>query len=121
MADTQPQTDREIDFIRDDVIAELIGSKAAFGMTLGDILCDDMSLFPGYNALVVQIGIPWYNVPGNHEINFQAKNGQCSLETFKKFFGPPYYAFEYADALFVVLDNIDYKGSGEGRPGRHSW
>jgi hypothetical protein len=117
LADTQPQTDREIDFIRDDVIAELIGSKAAFGMTLGDILYDDMSLFPRYNALIAQIGIPWYNVPGNHEINFQAKNDQYSLETFKKFFGPAYYAFEYADALFVVLDNIDYKGSGEADPG----
>ncbi|MFP6837245.1 MAG: metallophosphoesterase N-terminal domain-containing protein, partial [Pseudomonadales bacterium] len=51
-ADTQPQTEVELDFIRDDVIAELIGTSASFGMTLGDIMFDEMSLFPRYNALV---------------------------------------------------------------------
>ena len=115
-ADPQPQTQRELDYIRDDVITELIGSQAAFGMTMGDILYDDLSMFPRYNALIAQIGIPWYNVPGNHEINFEAEDDSRSLETFKKFFGPPYYAFEYADALFVVLDNIDYKGNGAADP-----
>ena len=116
-ADPQPQTQRELDYIRDDVVAELIDTQAAFGMTLGDILYDDLSMFPRYNALIAQIGIPWYNVPGNHELNFEADSDEYSLETFKKFFGPPYYAFEYADALFVVLDNIDYQGNGEADPG----
>ena len=116
-ADPQPQTQRELDYIRDDVVAELIDTQAAFGMTLGDILYDDLSMFPRYNALIAQIGIPWYNVPGNHELNFEADSDEHSLETFKKFFGPPYYAFEYADALFVVLDNIDYQGNGKADPG----
>ncbi len=116
-ADTQPQTNRELDYIRDDVVTELIGTEAAFGMTMGDILFDDLSMFPRYNALIAQIGIPWYNVPGNHELNFEAADDRYSLETFKRFFGPPYYAFEYADALFVVLDNIEYKGNGEADPG----
>ena len=116
-ADPQPQTQRELDYIRDDVVAELIDTQAAFGITLGDILYDDLSMFPRYNALIAQIGIPWYNVPGNHELNFEADSDEHSLETFKKFFGPPYYAFEYADALFVVLDNIDYQGNGKADPG----
>ena len=116
-ADPQPQTQRELDYIRDDVVAELIDTQAAFGITLGDILYDDLSMFPRYNALIAQIGIPWYNVPGNHELNFEANSDEYSLETFKKFFGPPYYAFEYADALFVVLDNIDYQGNGKADPG----
>ncbi len=116
-ADTQPQTNRELDYIRDDVVAELIGTDAAFGMTMGDILFDDLSMFPRYNALIARIGIPWYNVPGNHEMNLKAQNDKYSLETFKRFYGPPYYSFEYAEALFVVLDNIEYKGNGEADPG----
>ncbi len=115
-ADTQPQTEEELDFIRDDVIAELIGTRARFGMTMGDILFDDLSLFPRYNALIGTLGIPWYNVPGNHEMNFLAADDRHALETFKRIFGPPYYAFEYADALFVVLDNIQYLGNGESDP-----
>jgi hypothetical protein len=116
ISDPQPQSQAEIDFIGDDVVAELIGTEARFGMTLGDILFDDLSLFPRYNSVIAQIGIPWYNVPGNHEMNLLATDDRYALETFKSFYGPPYYAFEYADAVFFVLDNIDYQGSGEVDP-----
>jgi hypothetical protein len=115
-SDTQPQSQAELDFIRDGVIAELIGTRARFGMTLGDILFDDLSLFPRYVSLVAQLGIPWYNVPGNHEINFESPDDRHSLDTFRRWFGPPYYAFEYGDAVFFVLDNIFYQGGGRADP-----
>ena len=115
-ADTQPQTSAELDYIRDDVIAELIDTTAVFGMTLGDIMFDDLSLFPRYNAIIAQLRIPWYNVPGNHELNFLAPDDRTSLETFKRYFGPPYYAFEYGQTYFVVLDNIYYNGNGQSDP-----
>ncbi len=116
IADPQPQTEIELGYLRDDIIAELIGTPALFGMTLGDILFDDLSFFPRYNAVIAQAGIPWYNVPGNHELNFDAESDADSLETFKRVFGPPYYSFEVGDAVFYVLDNIDYKGGGESDP-----
>jgi len=117
IADPQPQTEIELDFIRDDVVTELIGTTAKFGITMGDIMFDEMSLFPRYNAIMGQIGIPWYNVPGNHEINYLAEGNRYARETFKRYFGPRYYSFEYGDALFVMLDNIEYQGNGEGDPG----
>ena len=118
-ADTQPQTSVEIDYIRDDLVAELVGTKARFGITLGDIMFDDMSLFPRYNSVIAQIGIPWYNVPGNHEINLLAPDDRYSLETYKRHFGPPYYSFDYARGHFVVLDNIFYQGNGQSDPGEY--
>ncbi len=117
LSDTQPQTNAEVDYIRDEIVPELIGTEARFGMTMGDILFDDMSMFPRFNAIIARIGVPWYNVPGNHELNLDAPDDRYSLETFKRVFGPPYYAFEYGNALFVVLDNIYYKGNGESDPG----
>jgi hypothetical protein len=116
-ADPQPQTRAELDFVRDDVVSELVGTPALFGMTMGDILYDDLSLFARSNAIVAQIGIPWYNVPGNHELNLGAADDAGSLETFKRYFGPPYYSFEVADAVFYVLDNIRYLGNGTAEPG----
>ncbi len=110
-ADPQPQTEAELDYIRDGVVSELIGTGAAFGMTMGDILFDDLSMFPRYNSIIAMLGIPWYNVPGNHELNFLAPSDEHSLETFSKWYGPPYYAFEYANAVFVVLDNVRYQGT----------
>jgi hypothetical protein len=117
ISDPQPQTAIELDYIRDDVISELIGTDARFGMTMGDIMFDDLSLFPRYNELIARIGIPWYNVPGNHELNFESSDDTYSLETFKRYYGPAYYSFEYGDALFVVLDNIEYQGRGSSQPG----
>jgi len=116
-ADTQPQTEIELDYIREDVVTELIGSSAAFGMTMGDVGFDDLSMLPRLNAIIGQIGIPWYNVPGNHELNLLAENDSYSLETFKSIYGPPYYSFNVGGAHFVVLDNIEYKGNGESDPG----
>lgn len=115
-ADPQPQTSAEVDYLRDDIVSELIGTSARFGMTMGDLLFDDLALFPRYNAVVGEIGIPWYNVPGNHELNFEAEDDRYSLETFKRYFGPSYYSFDYADAHFVVLDNIEYQGNGQADP-----
>ncbi len=110
-ADTQPQTEEELDYIRDSVVNELIGTDAAFGMTMGDILFDDLSMLPRLSSIIAQIGVPWYNVPGNHELNFLATEDAYSLETFSRWYGPPYYAFEYADAVFVVLDDVHYRGT----------
>ncbi|MEM6708144.1 MAG: calcineurin-like phosphoesterase family protein [Pseudomonadota bacterium] len=116
-ADTQPQTQAELDYVRDDVIADLIGTDARFGMTLGDLLFDDLSMFPRYLSIVAQLGIPWHNVPGNHELNLLAESDAESLETFQRYFGPPYYSFDYGQVHYVVLDNIEYRGNGEADPG----
>jgi hypothetical protein len=117
LSDTQPMTDAELDYIRDDVLAELVTTEAKFGMTMGDVTYDDLSVIPRLNRLIAEVGIPWYNVPGNHELNFDAVDDRYSLETFKRYYGPPYYAFEYGQALFVVLDNIEYQGNGQSDPG----
>jgi calcineurin-like phosphoesterase family protein len=116
-ADPQPESAVEVDFIRDGVVNALIGnSGAAFGMTLGDITFDDLSLYPRLNRIVGQIGLPWYNIGGNHDLNYEAANAKYSRETFKHTFGPPYYAFEYGGVLFLMLDNVDYLGFDAGRP-----
>ncbi len=115
-ADPQPANEAELDYVREDVVNDLIGTDAAFGMTLGDILFDDLSLFPRYIRMLGRIGIPWYNVPGNHDMNFEAEDDRHALETFQAHFGPPYYSFEMGDALFIVLDNIAYRGTGASDP-----
>jgi hypothetical protein len=115
-ADPQPENETEVTFVRDDVISGLIGTKAAFGITAGDIMFDDLSLFDRYNRIIGQIGIPWWNVGGNHDLNFEALDARASRETYKRVFGAPYYAFEYGSALFIMLDNVDYLGTDSLRP-----
>jgi len=113
-ADPQPQTQDEVEFIRDDVVAELIGIDAAFGITLGDITYDDLSLYPRLSRNIAQIGVPWYHVPGNHDINKLAATDAEALDTFRRHFGPPYYSFDYGEVHFVVLDTVWYEGTSLG-------
>ncbi len=88
--DPQPRNQQEIDYIAHDVIEELVGTDASFGVTLGDILFDDLSLFEAQARSIALLGIPWYNVVGNHDINYDAPNDSISDETFERHFGPAY-------------------------------
>ena len=106
--DPQGRNIKEIDYIAKDVIAELVGDSSAFGVTLGDIVFDDLDLFAAQNQAVAMVGIPWYNVIGNHDINFDARNREHANETFERVYGPSYYSFEYGHVHFVVLDNINW-------------
>jgi len=116
--DPQPESEAELDFVRDDVVNALIGSRAAFGITTGDILFDDLSMYARHNRIVGQIGIPWWNLGGNHDLNFEAPDRTYSRETFKRVFGAPYYAFNYGNALFLMLDNVAYLGPDPSQPNR---
>ena len=117
-ADPQPESNAEIDFIRDDVASGLNDIEGAFGITAGDIMFDDLSLYGRYNRIIGQIGLPWWNIGGNHDLNFEAPSARYCRETFKRVFGANYYAFEYGDTLFLMLDNVDYLGADPAKPGR---
>ncbi len=108
--DPQPRDEQELDYIVRDVVEDLIrrrvAEEAAFGVSLGDIVFDDLRLFEPLNAAIARIGLPWYNVLGNHDCNFDAPHVDQSFETFQRVYGPTYYAFDYGPAHFVVLNNI---------------
>lgn len=118
--DPQPRTAEEVQFVMHDVIEEVIGIDASFGVTLGDIMFDDLSLFEMQNAAIALIGIPWYNVLGNHDINFDVTEDRYSDETFESIFGPPYYSFDYGEAHFIVIDDVKYLGQSEDRKSRYT-
>lgn len=119
-ADTQARDQKELDYMAHDVVEELTGSSAAFGVTLGDILFDDLSLFRNHNALIALVGIPWYNVIGNHDINYDALDDQHSDETFERYFGPSYYAFDHGPVTFVVLDDVVWGGAKPAGTGEYT-
>lgn len=106
--DPQPRTQTEIDYIANDVVAELIGTDAKFGVTLGDIMFDDLSLFGSLNRTIAMVGIPWYNIIGNHDLNLEAKLDRFSDETFERVYGPAHYSYDYGKVHFIVLDNVQW-------------
>ena len=111
--DPQPRDQKEIDYMAHDVVENLVGVDAAFGVTLGDILFDDLSLFESFNRTLGRIGIPWYNVIGNHDINFAAETDELSDETFERVYGPAYYSFNYGGVHFIVVDDVHWMSDGK--------
>ncbi|MEX1123329.1 MAG: metallophosphoesterase N-terminal domain-containing protein, partial [Balneolales bacterium] len=113
--DTQPRTIGELNHITHDTVEELIGVDAAFGTTLGDIVFDDLNIFQPLKEVVGQIGIPWRNVIGNHDIDFSADQNHDVRGAYHRTFGPSYYAFSWGGAHFINVDNIRWIVDGEDR------
>ncbi|MGE7773670.1 calcineurin-like phosphoesterase C-terminal domain-containing protein [Chitinophaga sp. NPDC101104] len=114
--DPQPYTLEEIEHFSNGVVSEVTGVKnVAFGLSLGDLVGDNLSLHGPYIQAVKKVGLPWYNVIGNHDMNYDAKEDTESDETFEANFGPANYAFNYGNAHFIVLDDIIYPDPRDGK------
>ena len=73
-------------------------------------MADDLTLFPEYLRILNETGIAWHHCPGNHDMNFDAPDSRHAFETWKRFIGPTSYAFQYAGATFILLNNVEYFG-----------
>jgi len=116
--DPQPRNQQEVDWIAHDVVEELMDTEASFGVTLGDIVFNDLDIMQPLNRTIALLGIPWYNVIGNHDINLDAKTRRFVNETFERVYGPSYYSFDHGPTHFLVLDNIEWlhnPASGESK------
>ncbi|WP_436715085.1 calcineurin-like phosphoesterase family protein [Roseiconus lacunae] len=110
LGDPQPVSIEEVQFFGRDIMSELVDVDAEFGVTLGDIVGNQLDLFQPMIEMQGLAGIPWHNVIGNHDINFRAPDDEHANETFHKAFGPSDYAFQYGDVHFLAMDNIVYHG-----------
>lgn len=111
IGDPQTKTAEQIDYLRDDIYCDLVNSDKEFAIVLGDIMDNDISLFPYYLEVCKHSAIPLYHVPGNHDLNFAADSDKHSLDTYIRFFGPAYYSFDYGEVHFIVLDTVEYTGN----------
>ena len=55
-----------------------------------------------FDSIVQQLEMPFFYVPGNHDIS-----NQTMLKLWKERLGKPYYHFIYRDVLFLCLDSED--------------
>ncbi|PZF85113.1 calcineurin-like phosphoesterase C-terminal domain-containing protein [Jiangella anatolica] len=114
-ADPQTSNVGQIDTMAIDVIAGIIGNTdARFGLTVGDIVNDPLDLFAPHNTAVARIGIPWWNTPGNHDMDYDAPTDANATDTYKETYGPTDYSFDYGRVHFVLMDNVKHEGPDHG-------
>ncbi|KRA70807.1 calcineurin phosphoesterase [Lysobacter sp. Root667] len=114
-ADPQPKTATDVDYYRRDIVEPLLaqsrgrGTVADLGLSLGDIVHDDLSLYPALNRATALLDVPWLHAPGNHDLDFDAGRDEDSLLSYRNVFGPDTYAWEEPEASFVMLDDVIYR------------
>lgn len=115
-ADPQARTDLGEDMLREELVNTLLGNPygAEFSITVGDIVFDNLGLYDRHKEMIGLIGIPQWNLPGNHDVNFESPDAHHANETYKRHFGPTYYSFNYGNAHVVALNNVEYGGVAAG-------
>jgi hypothetical protein len=119
IGDPQPRNLRELDYIAQDVIPELFRSGAALGISLGDLTFNNLNLFEPLAEVFAGAGIPWYNIVGNHDLNFDALDPRYGVESFRRVFGPDYYSFNWGNTHFIAINNNQVVPSIDG--GSNNW
>ncbi|MBN2613350.1 MAG: calcineurin-like phosphoesterase family protein [Bacteroidales bacterium] len=107
--DPQPYNEAEVDYFYRGLVKELEGVKGVeFGLSLGDLVGDNLDLFMPYKKVVSHMGVPWFNVMGNHDENYDVTSDSLSDESFENHFGPATYAFNHGKVHIIVLDDVLY-------------
>lgn len=109
IADPQPYNLSEVEYYEKDICRALRErNDFAFGITLGDLVGDDLNLFEPLNRATATIGKPWFHVIGNHDMNQDATDYRHADATFRRVYGPSTYAFNHGKAHFIILNNVIY-------------
>lgn len=114
-SDPQPKSLVDVDYYQHDIIDPLLATRASpksriadLGLSLGDIVSDDLALYPAIKRATAQLQVPWLHVAGNHDLDLAATHDEDSLLSFREQFGPDTFAWEEPQASFVMLDDVIY-------------
>ena len=94
--------------------AATITDRNVYGLMLGDIVHENMSLFDNYIKGLSTLGFPMFNILGNHDNDTTEKNDVEGRRKFEDKLGPTYYSFNIGKLHFVVLDNLIMKLNSDG-------
>lgn len=111
IGDSQTYSNTEVGYFRDSTIADLLAAGPdAWDCMLyvGDVVGDDLGLLDRMLELGAAVGAPQWLTHGNHDYDFDATDDADSADSWRRIYGPEYYAFEMGKVLFVVIDNVVY-------------
>ena len=96
-------------------LAATMKDRPVYGIALGDIVHQDLSLLAEYKAGMARTGIRTYNVIGNHDqehISCDVMQDDRAHKAFEAEMGPVNYSFNLGNIHYVVVDNMVAPAAG---------
>ncbi len=113
--DAQPYFNMQVSYVRETagrMLAARDNTDTECLLFAGDVMGDDLSLYPRFKEIIAVGDTPQYYAGGNHDLDFDAETDQHSFDTFRREWGPEYYSFDIGNVHFVTLDNVRYPCNG---------
>ncbi len=116
MAEPQTLDGQDVERLHGEAVPDIrktagnLSPEPVFGVACGDIMYDRLEYFPEYERAVHRIGIPCFQVLGNHDVDIASRTDERSTRTFERYFGPTYYSFNRGEIHYIVLDDIFWFG-----------
>jgi hypothetical protein len=118
LADVQTEDAQEMQWFHEQSIPDVqatvraLGDTSTVGIACGDIMFDHLEFYPEYERGVRRMGVPFFQVVGNHDLDYEGRTDEMSTATFSRHFGPRYYSFDRGAVHYVVLDDVFWHGAG---------
>lgn len=118
LADIQTEDAEEMRLYFDQTLPDIeqtirgLNGTHHFSIACGDIVFDALDLYPDYERATRRLGMPAFQVVGNHDLDKDGPTDDTSTRTFRSRYGPPYYSFNRGAVHYVVLDDVFWHGSG---------
>lgn len=118
LADVQTQDGQEMQWFHQQTVPDVrtflggAGETEVVAIACGDIMYDRLELYGAYERGVSQMGVPFFQVVGNHDLDTESRTDEASTTTFSRHFGPRYYSFNRGAVHYVVLDDVFWHGAG---------
>lgn len=124
VGDSQTYSNQEISWLRDGALNDLAEMNLTENdclLYVGDVVGDDLGILDRLLEVGSVAGAPQWLVHGNHDFDFDARSDADSADSWRRIYGPNYFAFEQGNVLFVALDNVIYPCGPEDLANGHEF
>ena len=94
--------------------AAAVSGRQVYGISLGDLVHENMDLMGTYSDALGSLGFPTYNIIGNHDYDINQADDDAGAWKYESLFGPRNYSFNIGGIHFLMLDNLIMKKNGSG-------
>lgn len=91
-------------------IASFPAEVPVHAISAGDNVFDKLNFFDQYKEVISKIKVPFFQVIGNHDMDYNNRSNELSAKSFTAAFGPTHFSFNVGNIHYIVLKNVFYYG-----------